>query len=231
MGVNDISCTTHSDCMVKNVGNCCGAYPMCVNHEFQPDLNAVDAFCASSMMMAICGWSVIDACACVEGSCTDLQCSDQEGLCDTIGDFSKDEVAWVCGTEHYCNAENPCADGTFCDYTSFHAKPRNESPCGQCVSSENITRIKGQNVQGIEELSNETMIGEESFVNITLPANETEMDLELLGDTSPNSTYSDPIFDGSNSSTLGTNSVSSAEQQKMAVSLLVFTFFALIVIV
>eukprot|EP00587_Corethron_hystrix_P010537 CAMPEP_0113301770 /NCGR_PEP_ID=MMETSP0010_2-20120614/2857_1 /TAXON_ID=216773 ORGANISM="Corethron hystrix, Strain 308" /NCGR_SAMPLE_ID=MMETSP0010_2 /ASSEMBLY_ACC=CAM_ASM_000155 /LENGTH=127 /DNA_ID=CAMNT_0000155441 /DNA_START=45 /DNA_END=425 /DNA_ORIENTATION=+ /assembly_acc=CAM_ASM_000155 len=93
---NDKSCATHADCMVKNVGNCCGDYPMCVNHEFQPDLGAVRDYCANNTKVGVCGWSHIDACACVEGSCTYLQCNQDMNEDDgcSLEDFSKDEVAW-----------------------------------------------------------------------------------------------------------------------------------------
>jgi len=115
---------------------------MCVNHEFQPDLGAVRDYCANNTKVGVCGWSHIDACACVEGSCTYLQCNQDMNEDDgcSLEDFSKDEVAWVCGTEHYCNAENPCGNGTFCDYTSFHATPISGPPCGQCSPGKNESK-------------------------------------------------------------------------------------------
>ncbi len=41
-------CETDSDCAVKNVGNCCGYYPACVNKFFVPDLEAVQKECQES---------------------------------------------------------------------------------------------------------------------------------------------------------------------------------------
>ena len=67
--VNDYTCQTDEDCAEKNVGNCCGYYPKCVNKDFEPDLDAVEQWCRESYMVSICGWPVIDACVCEEGFC------------------------------------------------------------------------------------------------------------------------------------------------------------------
>lgn len=68
-GVVDYGCTTSADCAVKNVGNCCGAQPACVNKDSPTDPAAVQAQCKASGMMGVCGFQDISACQCVSGRC------------------------------------------------------------------------------------------------------------------------------------------------------------------
>ena len=65
----DTSCRVDSDCQVKNVGNCCGYFPACVNKDAQPDPQAVQARCAETGMASVCGFREIQACSCVESRC------------------------------------------------------------------------------------------------------------------------------------------------------------------
>lgn len=65
----DYSCKTDSDCAVKNVGNCCGAFPACVNVNAQPDINLVQKICSESSMAGICGFEEIQSCKCVASQC------------------------------------------------------------------------------------------------------------------------------------------------------------------
>ncbi|SIQ56305.1 hypothetical protein [Solilutibacter tolerans] len=63
------SCKTDADCTVKNVGNCCGHYPACVNVNAQTNPEAVQAQCAKSGMASVCGFPQISGCKCVSGQC------------------------------------------------------------------------------------------------------------------------------------------------------------------
>ena len=65
----DYSCRVDSDCQVKNVGNCCGFFPACVNKDAQPDPGAVQARCAETGMASVCGFREIEACSCVQNRC------------------------------------------------------------------------------------------------------------------------------------------------------------------
>lgn len=65
----DTSCTGDADCVVKNVGNCCGYYPACVNVDSPTDPAAVQAQCARTGTMSVCGFPSISACQCVAGKC------------------------------------------------------------------------------------------------------------------------------------------------------------------
>lgn len=65
----DRSCKVDADCVVKNVGNCCGYYPSCVNVDARTDPAAVRAQCAKSGMAGVCGFPEISACSCVQGRC------------------------------------------------------------------------------------------------------------------------------------------------------------------
>ena len=70
-GAVDRSCTTDADCTVKNVGNCCGYYPACVNVDSPTDPEGVQAQCAADGRMGVCGFPEISGCQCVQGTCQD----------------------------------------------------------------------------------------------------------------------------------------------------------------
>jgi hypothetical protein len=65
----DYACASSADCAVKNVGNCCGMQPACVNKDSPTDPEAVRAQCEASGTMGICGFRDISACQCVSGRC------------------------------------------------------------------------------------------------------------------------------------------------------------------
>jgi len=65
----DYACRTSADCAVKNVGNCCGAMPACVNKNSPTDPQGVQAQCAASGRMGVCGFADVTACQCVSGRC------------------------------------------------------------------------------------------------------------------------------------------------------------------
>lgn len=67
----DFSCRTDADCAVKNVGNCCGAKPACVNANSPTDPQGVKAECARKGMMSVCGFKPVEGCQCVQGQCKD----------------------------------------------------------------------------------------------------------------------------------------------------------------
>lgn len=62
-------CQVDTDCAVMDVGNCCGHYPACVNTASTPDPAAVARECAERGMAGICGFPVIESCACVANRC------------------------------------------------------------------------------------------------------------------------------------------------------------------
>ncbi len=68
-GVVNTACTTDADCAVKDVGNCCGYYPACVNKDSPTFPEQVKAECAKNDMMSTCGFREISSCACVSGRC------------------------------------------------------------------------------------------------------------------------------------------------------------------
>lgn len=65
----DTSCQVARDCAVKNVGNCCGHFPACVNADAVVDPEAVRAQCERDGMASVCGWSEIQSCDCVDNRC------------------------------------------------------------------------------------------------------------------------------------------------------------------
>lgn len=68
-----LACQTDADCVVKDVGSCCGYYPRCVNAGYEPDPEAVKDACAESGVSGICGYSVIDYCVCSNNACEGRQ--------------------------------------------------------------------------------------------------------------------------------------------------------------
>ena len=67
----DTHCKSSADCAVKNVGNCCGAMPACVNQDSPTNPPAVQAQCQAKGMMGICGFREISACQCDNGQCVE----------------------------------------------------------------------------------------------------------------------------------------------------------------
>ena len=65
----DLSCRVDTDCVVKDVGNCCGYFPACVNVDSPTFPERVRAQCAKTGTVGICGFPEISACACVEKRC------------------------------------------------------------------------------------------------------------------------------------------------------------------
>lgn len=65
----DYSCGSDADCAVKDVGNCCGYFPACVNKNSPTDPAAVQAQCAREGMASTCGFVEISACTCNAGRC------------------------------------------------------------------------------------------------------------------------------------------------------------------
>lgn len=65
----DYSCRTDTDCAVKNVVNCCGAYPACVNANSPTFPDRVAEQCRKQGMSSVCGFPDISGCACIEGRC------------------------------------------------------------------------------------------------------------------------------------------------------------------
>ena len=66
----DYSCASNTDCVVKDVGNCCGRFDACVNRDSPTFPEQVKADCAKQGTAGICGFPVIESCACVAGHCT-----------------------------------------------------------------------------------------------------------------------------------------------------------------
>jgi hypothetical protein len=66
------SCKVDSDCAVKNVGNCCGAFPSCVNKDAKTDPAAVQAQCAKAGIASVCGFQDVSGCRCVKSQCENI---------------------------------------------------------------------------------------------------------------------------------------------------------------
>ena len=62
-------CESDSDCVVKNVGSCCGYMPQCVHKDVQTFPEQVKALCEKEGRSSICGFQEPAACSCVENQC------------------------------------------------------------------------------------------------------------------------------------------------------------------
>ncbi|GIX34407.1 MAG: hypothetical protein KatS3mg126_0186 [Lysobacteraceae bacterium] len=62
-------CKTDADCAVKNVGNCCGYFPACVNKDAPTFPEQVRRDCEREGRMAVCGFVEIESCRCVNQRC------------------------------------------------------------------------------------------------------------------------------------------------------------------
>ena len=69
----DRGCRTDADCVVKDVGSCCGAMPACVNRNSPTDPAGVRAACSAQNRASVCGFNDITACHCVRGQCANEQ--------------------------------------------------------------------------------------------------------------------------------------------------------------
>lgn len=58
-----------SDCVIKNIGNCCGYLTACVNRNSPADPAAAQAECKRKGMMSACGLPAIQSCRCVMQRC------------------------------------------------------------------------------------------------------------------------------------------------------------------
>lgn len=68
----DRTCKTDADCAVKDVGSCCGTFPLCVNKDAKVDPAAVRAQCAKDGMASICGFQPVSGCTCTKGRCENV---------------------------------------------------------------------------------------------------------------------------------------------------------------
>lgn len=68
-GKVDTRCATRADCVVKDVGNCCGYFPACVNRNSPVFPEQVRAACEAEGRASICGFREITGCECVAGEC------------------------------------------------------------------------------------------------------------------------------------------------------------------
>ena len=65
----DYSCSTDTDCEIKNIGNCCGQYLQCVNRNARTDPDLVRKLCEKEGAASICGFKSISSCACINKRC------------------------------------------------------------------------------------------------------------------------------------------------------------------
>jgi len=65
----DYTCVKNSDCVIKNVYNCCGAYPKCVNKNAIINSNFASQNCSKEGFDSICGFPSIDSCQCINSKC------------------------------------------------------------------------------------------------------------------------------------------------------------------
>ena len=66
----DYSCNLDSDCEIKDVHNCCGYYPECVNKNFETNPEYVRKSCdLQTGGGSACGYLTISSCQCIQNKC------------------------------------------------------------------------------------------------------------------------------------------------------------------
>lgn len=65
----DYTCKQDNDCAVKDVHNCCGFYPQCVNRRARTNPNLVELLCTKEGAASVCGFRDVKTCECVQGRC------------------------------------------------------------------------------------------------------------------------------------------------------------------
>lgn len=65
----DYSCSADADCDIKDVHNCCGYFPKCVNKNAKTDPDYVRKACGEGLA-SVCGFPAIDGCKCAEKKCS-----------------------------------------------------------------------------------------------------------------------------------------------------------------
>lgn len=65
----DTSCQTDADCVIKNVGNCCGELPKCVNEDYVADPDFVSEKCKDEDLFSGCGFVAFNSCECKDNNC------------------------------------------------------------------------------------------------------------------------------------------------------------------
>lgn len=74
--IDPYACIKNSNCVVKDVRNCCGEYLRCVNKEYTPNSTAVMEECKRTNTASLCGSPEITGCACLANTCISLQNGD-----------------------------------------------------------------------------------------------------------------------------------------------------------
>lgn len=76
----DLACRTDADCVIKDVGSCCGYRPQCLNKAAKTFPDQVKAKCASEGRVSTCGMPAVAGCQCVQGKCAAQFPSDNSSL-------------------------------------------------------------------------------------------------------------------------------------------------------
>ncbi len=75
----DYTCNVAADCVVKDIGGCCGYTPACVNRDSPTFPEQVAAECRKQGRVGICGFPVITGCTCEQHRCTPIHGSPSSG--------------------------------------------------------------------------------------------------------------------------------------------------------
>lgn len=75
-----LACRSNADCVVKDVGSCCGYQPRCLNTKAETFPERVREKCASEGRVSTCGFREIAGCECVQGKCAAIHDAADGGL-------------------------------------------------------------------------------------------------------------------------------------------------------
>jgi hypothetical protein len=63
------ACQSEADCVIADVGNCCGHYPACVTKQKPFDRYELRRICEKESIGSVCGYPDVSGCRCVNGQC------------------------------------------------------------------------------------------------------------------------------------------------------------------
>lgn len=147
----DYSCTQNLDCEIKDVSNCCGYYPECVNKNAIVNSTFVMEECQKEALGGACGFPSINTCKCENNLCVGHyentnDCTDSDGGIDyyvsgntCIEDICSSDycqspaylMEFSCSNGRVVETREQCPEGYICENID-----KNEGKNGRCIETD-----------------------------------------------------------------------------------------------
>ncbi|MBS3074963.1 hypothetical protein J4429_00730 [Candidatus Pacearchaeota archaeon] len=130
------TCEQPEDCEIKDVRNCCGYHPECVNKNSIVNASLVKELCEHGAQTGLCGYKDIKSCKCEKNKCigseknvTDYNYCERDTDCACGTNIQTGEC--FIGNKKYVNETKQCPD--YC--SGFAANLINRCENNKCISS------------------------------------------------------------------------------------------------